>query len=53
MEMELREPVFNRPLSAEQCAHVFTWQDGDVPDATDEVLDRLRDRRRITPAATP
>jgi hypothetical protein len=46
MEMEWRQPVVNRPLSAAQCAQVFTWPGGDVPDATEEVLARLRDKKR-------
>jgi hypothetical protein len=46
MEMEWRRPVVNRPLTAAQCTQAFTWQGGDVPDTTDEVLDQLRDRKR-------
>jgi hypothetical protein len=46
MEMELREPILNRALSPEQCARAFTWEDGDVPDATGEALDQLRERKR-------
>jgi hypothetical protein len=43
--MEWRRPVVDRPLSAAQCTQLFTWQDGDVPDATDEVLEQLRDKK--------
>jgi hypothetical protein len=46
MEMELREPILNRALSPEQSAQAFTWEDGDVPDATEEALDQLRERKR-------
>jgi hypothetical protein len=46
MEMEFREPVVNRPLSAEQSAQLFTWHDGDVPDATREVLDQLWEKQQ-------
>jgi hypothetical protein len=46
MEMELREPIVNRPLPAEQCARLFAWQDGDVPDTTSEVLDQLREKQK-------
>lgn len=46
MQMEFRNPVFNRPLSAEMCARLFSFQPGavEIEDETGRVMAEMSRR---------